>query len=142
MELRPELTAVVGLDALDGEGKLGQDVVDEGDRSLLGVALVDLEDPDPRAVVDGGVLVVAPPARQRLQELHADLELVPRQRLLVLLIAVVPPAIAHAGGQPVSSRPLQQPPDPRLAELDSVVAVQVHRDPRAEVVGEIGRAHV
>ena len=90
MELRPELTAVVGLDALDGEGKLGQDVVDEGDRSLLGVALVDLEDPDPRAVVDGGVLVVAPPARQRLQELHADLELVPRQRFLVLLIAVVP----------------------------------------------------
>jgi hypothetical protein len=42
-----ELGAVVGLDDLDGEGQLLEDVVDELDRALLVVAVVDPQYPDP-----------------------------------------------------------------------------------------------
>lgn len=58
VELGPKLTPVVGLEALDAEGQPGEDLVHEGNGSLLSVALVDLEDANPGAVIDGGVLVV------------------------------------------------------------------------------------
>ena len=41
VELRPKLAAVVGLDAVDLEGQLRQDVIYEGHRDLLRVTLVD-----------------------------------------------------------------------------------------------------
>ena len=53
-----ELGAVVGLDHLDLEGQLLEDVVDELDRGFLGVAGIDPEYADAGAVVDRGVLVV------------------------------------------------------------------------------------
>lgn len=58
MELGSKLTPVVGLDALDAEGQPGEDLVHEGDGGLLSVALIDLEDANPGAVIDGGVLIV------------------------------------------------------------------------------------
>ena len=98
MELRPKLTPVVGLDTLDIEGKLSQDVVYESDRGLLGVALVDPEDSDPRAVIDSRVLVIGTPLREWLEELDVDLELMTRQRLFTAAEALFPPAVAHARG--------------------------------------------
>ena len=62
---RGELRTVVGLDRLDGERQLGQDVAEELDRGLLVVARVDLEDPQPGAVVDRGELVELPAAADR-----------------------------------------------------------------------------
>ena len=58
VELRLELGAVVGLDHLDAERQLLQDVVEELDRGLLVVARVDPQHPEPGAVVDRGELVV------------------------------------------------------------------------------------
>lgn len=51
-------TTVVGLDDLDVERELLEDVVDELDRGLLVVAVVDPQHPDPGAVIDRGVLVL------------------------------------------------------------------------------------
>jgi hypothetical protein len=52
----------------------------------LVAALVDTQDPQPGAVVDGSELVIAlARAFERLDELHVNLDLVARQRLLVAL---------------------------------------------------------
>src|SRR3990170_4515249 len=78
VEARLELRAVVGLDDLHPEGQTLEDVVDELDRRLLVQSVVDLQYPEPRAIIDGGELVVAlPGALQRRDELHIDLDPVP-----------------------------------------------------------------
>lgn len=90
VECGAEFLAVVGLDLLDLERQLGEDVVDELDGGLLVVARVGAEDPEPGAVIDRGVLVVALlPAclAQWLDELHIDLELVAGALLLIALPA-------------------------------------------------------
>ena len=105
VELGTELAGVVGLDALHLKRQPRQDLVHKGDGGLLGVPVVDLEDPDPGAVVDRRVLVVAlPMARQRIEEFDVHLELVPWQRLFVAPVALRPPAVAHVRGQAVHPR--------------------------------------
>jgi hypothetical protein len=52
VEQRLELVAAVSAHGVNPEGKLLDDVVDEGDGVLLGVAVVDLEGPHPRGIVD------------------------------------------------------------------------------------------
>jgi hypothetical protein len=58
VELRVELRAVVGLDAQDMERQLLEDVVDELDRRLLAEPVVDPQDPQARAIIDRGELVM------------------------------------------------------------------------------------
>ena len=131
-----ELGAVVGLDDLDPERELLEDVVEELDRGLLVVAGVDPQHPDAGAVVDRGVLVVLlAGAGQRFDELHVDLDPMAGQRLLVALPAVGVALVALRCRQPVELEALEDPPDRRVADLDVVVALQVHRDlQRPEVV--------
>ncbi len=77
VERLPELGTVIGLDFLDREWQLRQDVVDELDRRLLVVLRVGAKYPHSRAVVDGGVLVVTlllAGLAERLDELHIDLQ--------------------------------------------------------------------
>ena len=62
VERLPELGPVVGLDLLDFERQLGEDVVDEPDCGLLVMGRVGAKDPQSGAVIDRGVLVVALPA--------------------------------------------------------------------------------
>ncbi len=58
-----------------------------------------------------------------------------RQRLLVPLPFAVVPLVALGGGQPGQVDPFEDAPDPGLADLDVVVALEVHGDlRRAEVV--------
>ena len=79
-----ELRAVVGLDELDTERQLLQDVVDERDRGLLVEPVVDPEHPQPGAVIDRGELVeLLARAGQRGNELDVDLDLVTGLGLLV-----------------------------------------------------------
>jgi hypothetical protein len=81
-----EFCAVVGLDDLDWEGQLLEDVVDEADRGGLVEPVVDAQDPQPDAVVDRGELVVlAPHAGDGGDELHIDLDPVAGLRLLIPL---------------------------------------------------------
>lgn len=59
-----------------------------------------------------------------------------RERLLVSVVALFSPAVSHVRGQAVHAGDLEQPPNGPSAEMDVVVAEQVHADPgRAEVIG-------
>ncbi len=120
---------VVGLDAHDLEGQLLEDVVDELDRALLAEPVVEAKNADARAVVDRGELVV--PLACALQggdELHVNLDLVAGLGLLVALPALGVAPIALGARQPAETQTPQDPPDPRLAEGEVVVALQIHRD--------------
>src|SRR5947207_6805246 len=105
----------VRLHALDGEGQLGQGVVDELDRGLLVAARVGAQDPQPGAVVDRGELIVLAPATglaERLDELDIDLQLVARARLFIPLPAAVMALVPLRGRQPVKAQPLEDAPHP------------------------------
>src|ERR1700730_7632897 len=81
-----KLCPVVGLDLLDLKGQLLEDVVGELDCGLLVQLPVDLQDPQPRAVVDGGELVVLlAHAAYGVYELDVDLNGEARSLLLVML---------------------------------------------------------
>src|ERR1700682_3618097 len=69
-----ELGSVVGLNLLDPKRQLLDDVVGELDCRFLVQLPVDLQDPQPRAVVNGGELVVLLAyASERRDELDVDL---------------------------------------------------------------------
>ena len=59
MELGLEFGAVVGLHDVDAEWQAAEDFVDEQPGRALIAGIVDLEDANPRAIVDGGELVQA-----------------------------------------------------------------------------------
>ncbi len=89
MESGLEFGAVVGLDQVDLEGQLLEDVVKEPDGGLLIQAIEDLENPEPSAVIDRGVLVVLlAHALDGLDELDVDLNGVAWALLLVALPAL------------------------------------------------------
>jgi hypothetical protein len=68
-------------------------------------------------------------------EPHVDLDLVARERLLVARPALVVTHIALGCRQAVHLETLEDPPDPRRADLDVVVPGEIHRDlVRAKVV--------
>ena len=129
VERGTELRAVVGLDALDAEGERLQNVVDELDRGLLAEALIHPQHAKARAVVDRRELVVpAPRALERRDELHVELQLVAGLGLLVALPALVVRHMALGGRQPAETQAPQDAPDARDADHQLVVAAQVHRD--------------
>jgi hypothetical protein len=66
-------------------------------------------------------LYVSVPA---LDELHVDLDPVAGLRPFIALPAAVVALVALGGGQPVQAQPLEDPPHPRGAELDVVVALR------------------
>ena len=57
VEFRLELGAVVGLHDVYAEGQAAEDLVDEECGCPLGAGIVDLEDANSRAIVDGGELI-------------------------------------------------------------------------------------
>ncbi len=72
---------------------------------------------------------------ERLDELDVDLDPVAGQGLLVALPARVVALGALGGGEPVEVQALEDAPHAGVADLDVVVALEVHRDlERAEVV--------
>ena len=62
-EIGPELGAVIGFDALDGDGVALAGLVDEGDRRLDRVVIIDLRDPVAGRLVNRDELVEAPRAQ-------------------------------------------------------------------------------
>lgn len=84
-----EFGAVVSLDKVDLEGQLLEDGVEKPDCGLLVEAVEDLENAEPGAVIDGGVLVVLlAHALDRLDELDVDLNCVAWLPLLLALPAL------------------------------------------------------
>ena len=118
MEAGLELGAVVGLDLHDLEGQLLEHVVDELDGRLLVQALVDPQNPQAGAVVDGGVLVVLLAlAFDGLDELDVNLNGVARLLLLVALPAFGAALVPLRRRQAIEVGSLQDPPDAgRLTE--------------------------
>src|SRR6266545_315858 len=116
--------------------QLLEHVVDELDRALLTETVVDAQHAQPRAVVDRGALVVGLAcAPKRGDELRVDLDLVTGLGLLVALPALAVTPVALGGRQTAQAQSPEDPPDPRLAQGQGVVAPQVHRDLQgAEVV--------
>lgn len=57
MELRLKLMTSIGPDLLDTKRKLGNDVINKGNRVLLRMSFVDFERSHTRSIVDGGVLI-------------------------------------------------------------------------------------
>lgn len=98
---RPELRPLVGLDLLDLERQSGQHIVQELDRRPLVRPRVDLQNPQPGAVIDRGVLAVALLAAgvcgDRFDELDVDLHLVAGALLLVALPALLVALVALRG---------------------------------------------
>ena len=74
-----ELVTVVRADRVDAEGEAFDHVVDELDRTGLGVLVVDLECPDARRIVDRCVLEasdLSPAGVRKVEELHIHLHVV------------------------------------------------------------------
>jgi hypothetical protein len=67
-------------------------------------------------------------AADGLDELHVDLDSVSGERLLVALPAGLVTLVALRARQAVHLEALEDPPDTGVADLDVVVAVQVHGD--------------
>jgi hypothetical protein len=136
MEGGLELCAVVGLNELYAKGQPLQDVIDELNGGLLVEPVVDLEDPEPSAVVDCRVLVVPlAGAGERGYELDVDLDTVARLRFLIALPAILVPLVSLRAGQAIEAEAPEDSPDPTGADGDVVVALQIHRDPlRPEMV--------
>lgn len=115
MELGLELGTVVGLDRLDLERELLEDVIEELDRALLVVAVIDAQHSWPGAVIDRGVLVVRlhSGACDGFDELDVDLHEMAGEWLFVAFPASVVGLVPLVGRQPLRSRRLRirQKPD-------------------------------
>src|SRR4051794_27371275 len=95
--------------------------------------------PKSGAVVDRGVLVVALAAARsggdRLNKLDVDLHVMTGPLLLVALPPSCVTLVALRSRQSIHSQPLEDSPHTRRADVDVVVALQVHPDlQRPEVV--------
>jgi len=74
-----ELATIVGLQDEDTEWEPFSNLVEESDCRTLVAGIVDFQDSDPGAVVDGGELVeVLRRSRNALKELHVHLQAVAR----------------------------------------------------------------
>ena len=106
MELGLPFMSPIRADRVNTEGELLDDVVDEVDRALLVVPLVDLQGADPRGVINGRVLIATDLAiifRRQCQELHVYLDVMTRD--LFSIAASMDGAsadIARQGSDPVS----------------------------------------
>ena len=118
------------------EGQALEHVVDELDGHLLVESVVDPEHAKPGAVVDGGeLLVLLARAGDRRDELDVDLNPMPGLGLLIPLPALGVAFVALRGRQPTQVEALEDSPNAGHADLDVVVALEVHRDlVRSEVV--------
>lgn len=134
----PELFAVIGLDLLDLERQFREHMVDEPDRSLLVMGRIGPQHPQSSAVINRRVLVVtllASGLPKWLNELHIDLQRMAWALLLVTLPPCLFAFVTLRRRQPAQPEFLQDPPDPRRANGQVVVALEIHGDlVRAEMV--------
>jgi hypothetical protein len=92
--------------------------------------VVNLQDPNPRAIIDGRELIQASPRpRDALQELHVYLQSVTGLGLLVALPAFAVRLVLLICRQPRHAVARQDAVDRRASDRDSVKALQVRRDP-------------
>src|SRR6185503_6615408 len=104
VEARLEFGAIVRLNYTDAERQAAPDFVDELDGRPLIAGVVDLEDPEPRAIVNRRELIEASPSPwDPLEKLHVQLQPVARLGLLVALPAGRVRPMFLIGRQPVQA---------------------------------------
>jgi hypothetical protein len=136
VKLRLELGPVIGLDHEHAKRQAPHDLIDEEAGRTLVAGVVDLEHPNPGAIIDRGELIeAAARSGDALQKLHVQLQAVPRLRLLVALPAPAVRLVLLIGRQPAHAVPRQDAMDGRDGDGNPVEPLQVRRDPAgAEVI--------
>jgi hypothetical protein len=130
VELGLELMAVVGSDLFDLERELFDDVIDKVDRVGLSMLVIDLEGPDTRSIVDGGILeasyLLAALADEG-EELDVHLDVMARN-LLVVTLGV---DFTHAGSarQSADTVAAQNARNASVGDFDVVIAREIPDDP-------------
>lgn len=98
MKLSLKLRSVVRLDDLGSKREPREGIIDELDRSSLVEFFIDLQNPEPGAVIYSRILIIVlPGSRDFLQELNVYLKPVPRLRLLISFPALEVPFVALVG---------------------------------------------
>ena len=130
VETRLELSAVIGLDDQDTEGQTTKDLIHELDGGALIAGVVNLEDADTRAVVDGGELIQALlSAWDPLEELHIQLQPMSGLRLLIALPGLTLPLMLLIGRQMPQSVTNQDAMHRGAGNLHLVEPLQIIGDP-------------
>jgi hypothetical protein len=108
VEFRLELSTVIGLDYEHSERQAAEHFVDEPDGGALVAGVVDLQDPNAGAIVDGCELIEAA-ARpgNSFQELHIQLQSVTRLWLLIALPPFPVRSVFLIRRQAVQAMPLE-----------------------------------
>ena len=136
MEFGLELMAIIRPDFADAERELFNDVVNKVDCIGLGVLFVNLQRPNPRCVIDGGVLEPAYLLTFLVnegQELNIHLDVM--AGYLLLITFGVNLAHASAAREAVQPMAAQDARNRGVRQFDVVIALQVPDDPhRAEVI--------
>ena len=136
VEFGLELGAVVGLDDEHSKRQTTEHFVDEPDGGALVARVVDLQDPNSGAIVNGGELI-EPPARpgNSFQELHIELQSVTRQWLLIALPPFPVRSVFLIRRQTVQAMPLEDAMHRGHRDRDVMEPEQIRCDPaRSEVI--------
>ena len=129
MELRLEFCAVVGLHDMYAKWQTAQYLVDELDGSALGAGVEDLEDSNPRAIVNRRELEQSPAGTwNSLKELHIYLQAMPWDELLVALPASAIRAMLLIGRQTIHPVSRQNAMDRGSCDQDLMKPMQVRGD--------------
>ncbi len=131
-EIPAKLAAVVGLDALQRGWEHLADFVEEGDRALGGIVIVDAQDAEATRFIDRGELIeLQIPTDPLRNELHVDLEAFPGR-----------PGWRELAGWPAAPIPreavdmvaFQDLEDRRGRHVNVMVALEMEGDPRSSVL--------
>ena len=130
VEARLEFGAIVRLNHTDAERQAAPDFVEELDGRPLIAGVVDLEDPDPRAIVNRRELIEAGPgAWDPLEKLHVELQPVPGLGLLVALPSLARNSALAMGRQVIESVANQGAVHRGARDLELVKSSQVCGNP-------------
>lgn len=136
MEFGLEFMAIIRLDFTDAEWELFNDMINKVDRIGLCVLFVNLQRPNPRSVIDGGVLEAAdlhPLFANESQELNIHLDVMSGNLLLIAL--GVDRAHASAARKVVQPMAALDTRHRGVGQFDVVIALQIPDDPhRAQMV--------
>ena len=129
MKLRLEFGAVVGLHDMHAKRQTPEHFVNE----LYGHALVarieDFEDSNPRAIVNGRELKQPSACTgNALEELHVDLQVMPRGELLISLPALAVRPVLLIRRQTIHPVSLQNPMHRRSCDQDLMKAMEIRGD--------------
>jgi hypothetical protein len=125
-----ELMTSIRADCVDAKGELVDDIVDELDRVVLIVTVVDLERPDSSCVIDGSVLKAThsmPSWSLETHNLHVCLNMMTRDLLGVSV--GVDSSSPHMARKPTDPVPCQSSVYARIRGRDAMVTCQIPDNP-------------